>query len=86
MILDISIKQRTQRKCYTLVHHIAEDIDLNLVVKAWKAKFNCAGSVKKEKDTLDEYIELFGDHREEVKEFLIYEGIGFKDNIIVHGL
>lgn len=42
--------------------------------------------MKKEKDTKEEYIELFGDHREEVKQFLIYEGIGYNDNVIVHGL
>jgi len=82
--IHITIKQRTQRKCYTLVHGIPDDIDLPLVLKAWKNKFNCAGAVKKEKDG-EEFIELFGDHREEVKEFLIYEGIGYKDNVVVHG-
>lgn len=84
MNLDISIKQRTVRKCYTLVHSIPEDIDLQLVLKEWKNKYNCAGAVKKEKDG-QEYIELFGDHREDVKEFLIYEGIGTKDNIVMYG-
>lgn len=84
--IDISIRQRTQRKCYTLVHYVPEDIDLKLVLKEWKARFNCAGAVKKEKDTKEEFIELFGDHREEVKEFLIYEGIiAGKDNVVVHG-
>ena len=73
------------RKCYTLVHGIPEDIDLQLVLKSWKNSFNCAGAVKKEKDQNEEYIELFGDHRKEVLEFLIYEGIGYKDNITVHG-
>lgn len=57
---------------------------MKLVLKEWKNRFNCAGAVKKEK-TGAEYIELFGDHREEVKEFLIYEGIGTKDNIISYG-
>lgn len=83
--LDITIRQRTTRKCYTLVHGIAEDIDLKMVLNCWKKRFNCSGSVKKEDSTKEEYIELFGDHREEVKEFLIYEGIGAKDSVFVHG-
>lgn len=84
--IHITIKQRTVRKCYTLVHGIPEDIDLPLVLKEWKNRFNCAGAVKKDKDKQEEFIELFGDHRNEVKEFLIYEGIGTKENVIVHGL
>jgi translation initiation factor 1 (eIF-1/SUI1) len=40
--------------------------------------------VKKDKE--EEFIELFGDHRAKVKDFLIYEGIGTKENVIVHGL
>lgn len=83
--IHISIKQRTVRKCYTLVHDIPEDIDLKLVLKEWKNRFNCAGAVKKDENTEAEFIELFGDHREEVKEFLIYEGIGTKENIVMHG-
>lgn len=83
--IHVSIKQRTVRKCYTLIHNIPEDIDLKLLVKEWKARFNCAGSNKKEKQTGEEYIELFGDHRNEVRDFLIAEGIGYKDKVIIHG-
>ena len=83
--IDLTIKRRTARKCYTIIHGIPEDIDLQLVLKAWKNQFNCAGAVKKEKGSTEEYMELFGDHRKEVVDFLIYEGIGYKDNIIVHG-
>jgi hypothetical protein len=31
------------------------------------------------------YISLSGDHRTEVKEFLIHEGIGTEENVKVHG-
>lgn len=84
MIVEITIRQRTQRKCYTIIHFIPEDIDLKLVLKEWTKRFSCAGSVKKD-NSGEEFIELFGDHREEVKEFLIFEGIASKDGVIVHG-
>ena len=89
--IHLYIRQRTIRKCYTNVYGIAEDIDLNLVLKAWKKKFNCSGAIKKEKKSKDdtkereEFIELFGDHRAEVVAFLIYEGIGTEEMIKIHG-
>jgi translation initiation factor 1 (eIF-1/SUI1) len=33
----------------------------------------------------EEYIVLAGDHRDEINQFLIHEGIGTKDNIKIHG-
>jgi translation initiation factor 1 (eIF-1/SUI1) len=33
---DISIKQRSTRKCLTIIEGIPDDIDLKKVVKAWK--------------------------------------------------
>ncbi len=47
--------------------------------------FNTNGAVKKKKKEDEEFIEIFGDHREEVANFLIHEGIGTKDMITMHG-
>jgi translation initiation factor 1 (eIF-1/SUI1) len=47
--------------------------------------FNCMGSIKIDAKTSEEYIELSGDHREEVLQFLLYEGIATKDNVTKHG-
>jgi translation initiation factor 1 (eIF-1/SUI1) len=47
--------------------------------------FNCNGAVKTHDKTKEEYIELTGDHRDEVSKFLVHEGIGTKENIKVHG-
>ena len=64
---------------------IPEDIDFALVLKAWKILFHCVGSIKEDKQTKSNYIVLNGDHRQEVLEFLIHEGIGTKENIKMHG-
>ena len=34
--LDIGIQQRSSKKCTTVVQGIPEDIDLNIILKAWK--------------------------------------------------
>jgi translation initiation factor 1 (eIF-1/SUI1) len=47
--------------------------------------FSCNGSVKIHEKTKETYIELTGDHREEVSNFLVHEGIGTKENIKIHG-
>jgi len=47
--------------------------------------FNCNGSVRINQKTGKESIALSGDHRDEIAEFLIYEGIGTKESIKIHG-
>jgi len=47
--------------------------------------FNCNGSVKTDPKNNEEYISVSGDHREEVYQFLIHEGIGTKENLKIHG-
>jgi translation initiation factor 1 (eIF-1/SUI1) len=47
--------------------------------------FNTNGAVATDPKNNEDYIKIFGDLRDEVKEFLIHEGIGTKDNIKVHG-
>jgi translation initiation factor 1 (eIF-1/SUI1) len=47
--------------------------------------FNCNGSVKTNEKTKEDYIELTGDHRDEVRKFLIHEGIGTEEFIKMHG-
>lgn len=64
---------------------IPDDIDFTLVLKAWKILFHCVGSIKEDPKTKSSYIVLNGDHREEVRDFLIHEGIGTKENIKMHG-
>ncbi|MBD3318612.1 stress response translation initiation inhibitor YciH [Candidatus Woesearchaeota archaeon] len=65
--ITISIIRKKYGKKYTLIEGF-EEIDLNSLCKRLKAKFACGGAVKKDS------IELQGDHKQRVKEFLIAEG------------
>ena len=54
------------------------------VLKAFKKKFNCNGTIV---DDLEygQVIQLQGDQRQNVSQFLIDEGIAKKDIIKIHG-
>ena len=83
--IDIYTRQVRARKKATDVHGIPDDIDLQLVIKAWKKLFHCVCAIKDDPKTKEKFITLNGDHRQNVYEFLIKEGIGTKENIKMHG-
>ena len=58
---------------------------MQLIVKAWKKLFHCVCSVKEDPKLKEQYISLNGDHRQNIFDFLIHEGIGTKDKIRIHG-
>ena len=58
---------------------------MQLLKKAWNKIFNCACSIKKDPKTNEDFMTLRGDHRQDIFNFLVEEGIGFKDNIQIHG-
>ena len=85
-ILQIFIERSlVKKKRETEVHGIPEDIDCQLLKKVWNKIYNCACTVKKDTKTNEEYLTLRGDHRQEIYDFLIEEGIGIKENITIHG-
>ena len=83
--IHISTQQRTTKKKLTIVRGIPDDIDIVLVSRAWQKLFHCVSAVKYDKSTKEYFIQINGDHKNEVKEFLIHEGIGREDNIKMHG-
>ena len=84
-IIHISTQQITARKKATVVRGIPDDISYPLVLKAWKKIFHCVGAIKNDSKTKENFITLNGDHKQEVFDFLIHEGIGTKENIKMHG-
>eukprot|EP00499_Haloplacidia_sp_CaronLabIsolate_P012528 CAMPEP_0196782114 /NCGR_PEP_ID=MMETSP1104-20130614/10735_1 /TAXON_ID=33652 /ORGANISM="Cafeteria sp., Strain Caron Lab Isolate" /LENGTH=114 /DNA_ID=CAMNT_0042152345 /DNA_START=20 /DNA_END=364 /DNA_ORIENTATION=+ len=82
--VHIRIQQRNARKTITSVQGLATDLDLKKILKFFKRKFKCNGAVITDK-TLGDVIQLQGDQRQGVKEFLLYHEIVHKDSIIVHG-
>lgn len=64
--ITIKIIRKKYGKKYTLISGFDQkEIDLNSLAKKLKAKFACGGTSKKD------FIELQGDHKQKVKEYLV---------------
>ncbi|KAI8868577.1 translation factor sui1-like protein, partial [Ramicandelaber brevisporus] len=80
----IRIQQRKGRKMLTTVQGLPPEIDPKLVLKALKKIFACNGTVVQDEE-LGEVLQLTGDQRTKVQQFLLEEQISNKDQIKVHG-
>ncbi len=82
--LDIRIQQRNGRKTLTTVQGLPKDFDQKRILKAFKKDFACNGTLVND-DELGEVIQLQGDHRAKVGQFLINEKIAKKEDVKIHG-
>uniref|UniRef100_A0AAZ3SU09 SUI1 domain-containing protein n=1 Tax=Oncorhynchus tshawytscha TaxID=74940 RepID=A0AAZ3SU09_ONCTS len=82
--IHIRIQQRNGRKTLTTVQGIAADYDKKKLVKAFKKKFACNGTVI-EHPEYGEVIQLQGDQRKNICQFLMEIGIVREEQLKVHG-
>lgn len=83
----IRVQQRNGRKCITTLDGLEEDLDLKRICRAMRNKFSCNGNVSKKEDGM-EIIQLQGDQRENIKQWLLEQEIILKneaDRIVIHG-
>uniref|UniRef100_A0A914I2I2 Mannosyltransferase n=1 Tax=Globodera rostochiensis TaxID=31243 RepID=A0A914I2I2_GLORO len=80
----IRIQQRTGRKTITTVQGIAPEYDLKKIVRYLKKEYNCNGTIV-EHPEYGEVIQLTGDQRQHIKDFLCKVGIVKEDNCKIHG-
>mmetsp|Transcript_20048 Transcript_20048/g.59534 ORF Transcript_20048/g.59534 Transcript_20048/m.59534 type:complete len:101 (-) Transcript_20048:350-652(-) len=80
----MSGSQRNGRKSLTTVQGLKEKYDYNKVLKALKKDFCCNGTVVEDTE-LGKVIQLQGDQRRNVSEFLVKTKISKKENIKLHG-
>lgn len=91
-IIHIRYQQRTARKGTTIIEGL-EDIKLDddenkkvlkKLSKIFRKKLSCSCAVKMSKDT-GYVLQLSGDHRDEIMEFLINSGGWDENSIKLHG-
>jgi translation initiation factor 1 len=85
--IHIRVQQRNGKKSITTIEGLAEDLDLKRICKDMRQKFNCNGNVIEDKDR-GEVIQLQGDQRDNVKQWILTEQIISKaeqDLIVMHG-
>mmetsp|Transcript_14623 Transcript_14623/g.29111 ORF Transcript_14623/g.29111 Transcript_14623/m.29111 type:complete len:112 (-) Transcript_14623:43-378(-) len=82
--VHVRVQQRNGRKCITTVQGLAEDLDQKRILKAFKKNFSCNGALVRD-DEMGEIIQLSGDQRAEVRDFLVDQEICHDQQVIVHG-
>lgn len=83
-LIHIRIQQRNGRKTLTTVQGINPDYDFKKIVKACKKEFACNGTVVEHPEYGD-VIQLQGDQRNLIRDFLKKIGIAKEIQIKVHG-
>jgi len=63
---------------------LAEDLDVKKITKALKKNFQTSGTVKKDENEKN-IVQVAGDQKTNITNFLISEQICEPDQIIVHG-
>lgn len=82
--VHVRVQQRNGRKSLTTVQGLADDLDIKRILKAFKKNFSCNGAVVKDEE-LGEIIQLSGDQRTNVREFLVDQEICTEAQIVLHG-
>lgn len=82
---DIRIQQRNGRKTLTTVQGLPREIEKKILLKSFKKRFACNGTIVQDED-LGEIIQLQGDQRSRVVEYLAEEsGCVSRSKIKMHG-
>merc|ERR1711976_829443 len=82
--VDIRVQQRNGRKCITSVQGLDKNFDKEKILKALKKEFCCNGCVV-EDEKVGQVLQLQGDQRKNIQQFLAQDGIVKKELIKIHG-
>merc|ERR1712129_44791 len=82
--VHVRIQQRNGRNSLTTVQGLRKEYSYTRILKDLKKEFCCNGTVVQDPE-LGQVIQLQGDQRKNVSNFLVQAGIVKKDNIKIHG-
>lgn len=82
--IHIRCQQRNGRKTITTVQGLPQEYDLKRILKVLKKDFGCNGHITKDEE-LGEILQLQGDQRQKVTEFLTTQLEIDKKTIQIHG-
>ena len=82
--VHVRIQQRNGKKSLTTVQGLRKEFSYDKILKDLKKDFCCNGNVVQDKE-LGKIIQLQGDQRKNVSQFLVQAGLVKKDQIKIHG-
>lgn len=83
-VVHIRVQQRNGKKSLTTVQGLADDLDLPKILKALKKTRNTNGAVLEDEE-FGAVLQLQGDHRAAVADFLCTYRICTREEIKIHG-
>lgn len=83
--VNIRTNQRTKWKYITICEGLHPETNCNKILRALKKNFSCNGTFHAGKDGT-QIVQLQGDHRKQLVDFLTETGICLANNITVHGV
>mmetsp|Transcript_37691 Transcript_37691/g.69549 ORF Transcript_37691/g.69549 Transcript_37691/m.69549 type:complete len:110 (-) Transcript_37691:242-571(-) len=83
-VVHIRNQQRNGRKSLTTISGLADDLDLKKILKYIRKMYQTNGTVKNDKEHGD-VIQVQGDLRKEIAQFLTEYKVCDKDEIKLHG-
>ncbi|EFC47332.1 predicted protein [Naegleria gruberi] len=82
--VHIRVQKRNGRKCVTIVEGLPRNFKFKKFISGVKHKFCCNGTIV-EDEKAGKVIQVSGDQRGNISEFLLEEGIVTKESLKVHG-
>jgi translation initiation factor 1 len=82
--IHVRIQQRTGKKSICLIQGLSTELDLKKILKTWKKTMKCNGTILDD-ESGDKIIQLQGDQRKAVKDFLLEQQICVPEDLIIHG-
>ncbi|KAL6573881.1 hypothetical protein OROHE_001423 [Orobanche hederae] len=82
--VHIRIQQRNGRKSLTTIQGVKKDYSYAKIIKDLKKQFCCNGTVVDDPE-LGKVIQLQGDQRKNVSDFLVQNQVVKKEQIKIHG-
>jgi translation initiation factor 1 len=80
----LRIQQRNGKKTLTTLQGLPKEYDAKKILKTFKKVFACSGKIFPDEE-LGDILQLSGDQRLKIAEFLVNEKIAKKVDIKVHG-
>ncbi|KAI9365281.1 translation initiation factor SUI1 [Pilaira anomala] len=82
--IHLRVQQRNGRKTLTTLQGLPTEYDVKKILKSFKKVFACSGKII-EHEELGNILQLSGDQRLKIAEFLVSEHIVKKTEIVIHG-
>ncbi|EIE77311.1 hypothetical protein G6F46_001726 [Rhizopus delemar] len=82
--IHLRIQQRNGRKTLTTLQGLPKQYDSKKILKSFKKEFACNGTIVDDTE-LGQILQLTGDQRVKIAEFLVENGIAKKTDIKIHG-